>query len=464
MIKVASMIKKIREFLSHRKSKSIRNEYLEQIKKNPQDTRSRLKLGDLHAKRGETAEAAEQYMASAEVFAQAGFHLKSIALYKQVLKLQHESAQALRRLAQLSLQYGLYADAYPYHQSLAELLRSKEDGQRFFAIFQEVSNLQIKDLRHKALLIESIFPDPDGQLADPCGRMCVVARAMSQDERLETDAQVLLQWLSITYPQETEAHEILVTLLQKSGAKAELEQALQRLKELYRTTGQLEKKESFLRQFEETEDRTPSSSEALDGKPAMMGKARPDQVKVKMEADVYELLRKKAETREAKAEQTAPGPDRRLPRPSHTERLQFEDLFSTFKEGIREQVGRGDHETHYNLGIAYQEMGLYEDAIQEFEAACGDPALQPDACFLMGKCSAEMEKWEDAIGQYERALAAEGLDSEKSRGIRYELALVLRSLGRDEDALRTFQQIHDDADNYRDTERQIEELLRDSHS
>jgi tetratricopeptide (TPR) repeat protein len=82
----------------------------------------------------------------------------------------------------------------------------------------------------------------------------------------------------------------------------------------------------------------------------------------------------------------------------------------------------------------------------------------------MGKCTAEMERWEDAIGYYEKALSAEGLEPEKSRGIRYELAVVFRSIGRDADALRTFQQIHDEADNYRDTERQIEELLRASNA
>ena len=83
------MIKKIREIFQKKKAEKTRKEYLDLLEKQPSDTRSRLKLGDLYAKSGRRHEAIEQYMISAETFANAGFHLKSIALYKQILKLDH---------------------------------------------------------------------------------------------------------------------------------------------------------------------------------------------------------------------------------------------------------------------------------------------------------------------------------------------------------------------------------------
>src|SRR5690606_556258 len=45
--------------------------------------------------------------------------------------------------------------------------------------------------------------------------------------------------------------------------------------------------------------------------------------------------------------------------------ISFQNVFDEFKRGVAEQVADSDHETHYNLGIAYREMGLLNDAIRE---------------------------------------------------------------------------------------------------
>lgn len=459
------MIKRIRELIQRKKSGSLKREFLEQIKRNPQDTRSRLKLGDLHVKLGEIPEAVDQYATCAEIFAQAGFHLKSIALYRQVLKLEPRSAHALRRIGQICLQYGLYADAYPYYQSLAEMLRPREGGERLYGLFQEISKLPIRDLRYKALMFEAIFPELSGIFTEPVARLAEIAGSMAQEEKLESDALVLAGWLASAYKDSPEGYEMLAVLLKKSGDRARLAQTLAKLRQIYISTGELEKKQKFLRELEPGEQEEPSVAPNVLGERApQKAKSHPGEVRVKMEADVYELLRKKSGDQKLRAEDRPQGAARASQSMGQPERIQFEDLFSSFKEGIREQVSRGDFETHYNLGIAYQEMGLYEDAIQEFELACGDPALASDARFLMGKCSAELEQWPEALGHYEHALSLAGEDSEKCRGIRYEMALTLRALGRDEDALRTFRQIRNEADNYRDTDRQIEEILKASNS
>mgnify|MGYP001126659349 CR=1 FL=1 len=65
---------------------------------------------------------------------------------------------------------------------------------------------------------------------------------------------------------------------------------------------------------------------------------------------------------------------------------------------------------------------------------------------------------------YEKVLQTEGLDQEQRRGIRYEQALTLRSAGQNEDALQIFQEILEEASDYRDTEQQIQELMQASGS
>jgi hypothetical protein len=58
----------------------------------------------------------------------------------------------------------------------------------------------------------------------------------------------------------------------------------------------------------------------------------------------------------------------------------------------------------------------------------------------------------------------EGLDQEQRRGIRYEQALTLRSAGQNEEALQIFQEISQEASDYRDTAQQIQEITQASGS
>ncbi|HDH51463.1 MAG TPA: tetratricopeptide repeat protein, partial [Nitrospirae bacterium] len=51
----------------------------------------------------------------------------------------------------------------------------------------------------------------------------------------------------------------------------------------------------------------------------------------------------------------------------------LKDIFGEFKKGIEAELGDKDASTRYDLGIAYKEMGLLDDAIQEFKISGKDP-------------------------------------------------------------------------------------------
>src|SRR5260370_38569586 len=86
-----------------------------------------------------------------------------------------------------------------------------------------------------------------------------------------------------------------------------------------------------------------------------------------------------------------------------------------------------DLETHYNLGIAFREMGLLEEAISEFQkvAKANDRGrafrYTMQCCMLLGL--AFMEKGQPAIAAiwYERALQTPGNDPESTPALRYDL-------------------------------------------
>jgi tetratricopeptide (TPR) repeat protein len=75
----------------------------------------------------------------------------------------------------------------------------------------------------------------------------------------------------------------------------------------------------------------------------------------------------------------------------------IEDLVSQFRREVFESIGEGDFHSRYDLGVAYKGMGLYQEAIEEFEIAAKDEELKFKALEMIGSCFLERGKIEDAI-------------------------------------------------------------------
>jgi tetratricopeptide (TPR) repeat protein len=138
------------------------------------------------------------------------------------------------------------------------------------------------------------------------------------------------------------------------------------------------------------------------------------------------------------------------------------DLFDDFRSDMGE-TGKEDEdlETHYNLGIAYREMGLLEEAIGEFQkvakAADKAPAFRyaMQCCTLLGL--AFMEKNQPAIAAiwYERALMTPGLDQESILALRYDLGVAQELAGDAAAAAKSFSQVYAMNIDYRDVSERI---------
>lgn len=113
----------------------------------------------------------------------------------------------------------------------------------------------------------------------------------------------------------------------------------------------------------------------------------------------------------------------------------FESIFSDFKKGVSATLGEGDYDTRYDLGIAYREMGLFEDAIGEFKICLESPRRRFDSLFLMGLCARDLGRHVDAVHHLEQALALPDLPEDRLAGVFFELAIA-QSLAGDLDRAR----------------------------
>ena len=140
----------------------------------------------------------------------------------------------------------------------------------------------------------------------------------------------------------------------------------------------------------------------------------------------------------------------------------LEEVFAAFKEHVKEQVGEDDSRTHYDLGIAYKEMGLMDEAINEFETASKSAERFRESCTMLAICHRERQQTDQAAVWYRKAIDAAGDDPEALSALRYELGELLLEAGDRSGALSVFRDVLQSNPAYRDVQHRIAEL--ESHS
>ncbi len=143
------------------------------------------------------------------------------------------------------------------------------------------------------------------------------------------------------------------------------------------------------------------------------------------------------------------------------------EVFQEFRSELGELGGEDeDLETHYNLGIAYREMGLLDEAIGEFQKVAqaiqkGKPFPYAMNCSTLLAISF-LDKGEPKIASlwYQRALETPGLDQEAVLALRYDLGVSLDLAGESSAALDSFRQVYAINIDYRDVADRIAVLQK----
>jgi tetratricopeptide (TPR) repeat protein len=140
------------------------------------------------------------------------------------------------------------------------------------------------------------------------------------------------------------------------------------------------------------------------------------------------------------------------------------EILAAFRERVEEEVGAEDHRTHYELGIGFKEMGLTEEAIQEFRIAVDAPELKSEASAMIALCHRESQEMEDAATWYRAALEACPEGGETTPSLRYDLAEVLLEAGDAQAALDQFRGVMESDPTFRDVRGRVSELETRLHS
>jgi tetratricopeptide (TPR) repeat protein len=125
---------------------------------------------------------------------------------------------------------------------------------------------------------------------------------------------------------------------------------------------------------------------------------------------------------------------------------------------VDRKVSSEDYETHYDLGIAYKEMGLIDDAIGEFKAVMKDPAREAQCLLMVGLCYNEKGQFTEAISHFKKALYVEAISDHETLSLYYELGQAYENLGDPREALYYFEKVVKRDPRFRNVERKLASL------
>jgi tetratricopeptide (TPR) repeat protein len=123
-----------------------------------------------------------------------------------------------------------------------------------------------------------------------------------------------------------------------------------------------------------------------------------------------------------------------------------------------------DPETHYNLGIAFKEMGLLDEAIGELQKVCramdkGHPFSQPIQVYTwLAQCLVDKNAPEAAVRWYMKALQLPGLDDGNRCAIYYDLGVAYEASGDKKSALANYMEVYGSNIDFRDVATRIKAL------
>ncbi len=246
-----------------------------------------------------------------------------------------------------------------------------------------------------------------------------------------------LEQILNTFPEEYEIAEQLIERLGAAGKKEEVVQKAVELATFYKEKGKKEKAASLLRkalEIDPTNDGLNAMLEEL-GKRKKVGKAA-------MEGPVVEEM-------EIKIEEEREGTDRITT---------VEEMLQGFREKVKQDVPEDDYKTHYELGIAYKEMNLINEAISEFEHAQQDPEFFIDSSLMLSICLRRKGEVEQAGKILEEGIHAAG-DDIRGLDLKYELADIYHISEKYKDAFTLLKEIVSVDPSYRDATNKLQSLL-----
>ena len=158
-------------------------------------------------------------------------------------------------------------------------------------------------------------------------------------------------------------------------------------------------------------------------------------------------------------EELSPGPSG-----GHSPRLDLQEILAEFKKGISREVSPSDARTHFDLGCAYRDMGLYDDSISEFKLAMTSQDLELRALQMIALCYVGKGDFSKGVSTLKHALYYDNITPAQTMDFLYEIGLAYETMGDPEEAMYYLRKVQKRDPTYRNLDDHLTKLGEQSKS
>ncbi|HUT99470.1 MAG TPA: hypothetical protein VM054_10395 [bacterium] len=366
-------------------------------------------LGDMYARIGNSQRAFAFYHRAAQLYKEDGYNTKSIAILRKATRLGSPPVDALWELGELYAAEGFKAEASGQFLRFADSNRRAGDALAVLKAYERIVSLDPNN-SHIAVI-----------LADMYAKSGLLEKAGREYERA-------------------------LDLLRDHQELEEIKRIAEKLKALH--VPSIERPE---------ETRPVSRRESSDLIVIPEGGMELDIV----EEEPPEIIAE-PEYESVFEEETT---DELLEEPTTDEGTgvilyaSFDKIISEFKQAMSTLTEGDDPQGHYDLGIAYKEMGMLNEAIIELQAASRHAEFQTKALPVLADCFVDKKMPELAVKQLERAITL--TDSEQELlAMHYQAAMLCLQLDRRAEAIEHLRNCYSMDADYLDVSRRLDRLTK----
>jgi len=420
------------------------------VQASPNDPQARQKLGIFLMQQGEVVEGLDQLARAAVLYEKDGFSSKAIAVLRQMQKHDPGNNDFQKWLIRLLAQEGLSSDAQ------SELRKVAADPARF------PSDEQRLDFFHQTAEFLKKNPMPRLYICDILRGQKKLYEAVNELEKAVPQTRSSGMY--------AEFSERVHAVVSQAGDDLSI---LEPCGFMWLAVGKPEEGLPIL-------DRV-AEDESADGDPGRVATVRDVLDAIRSgwdvaEAGVFsftEAARKRTEPEPPRVETPPPPTSPEPPPPPAVPAQEPPPTAETAESGyereesivrsalgrlqakVDEEIGDTDLEARYNLGIAYKEMGLLDEAVTEFRMAMRKPELFVGAGSLLADTLADRADVDGALAVLEAVLAASTGGEDVLRDVLYHKAVLLSNAGRPDEAREIFRDIQGKTPGYRDVEARL---------
>jgi len=440
------------------------------IDERPDDPRPHQRLAELFLERGRKAEAIGEFIKAAECHSQAGFYLRAIALYRRILRMEEESEEILLRLAELYLANGLLGDALVQFRKVAKQYRQKGKGHEVIGVLRRMIEVDPENLEVRLKYIELLHSE--GFLPNAFDELLRLRLELGGRFKSEAAAEIDRQIISL--------HAELREELTREGKAEELALLEQKLEAIMAegvspavSFGEPSAEEM---ESEDAQEFAPADSGQAEGEDAILarfeeGRLYAEQGLFEEAEEIFQAILEAApdheearraleEVREQRERIRAPVDPSSVFQKLNALEARSQPVREEGKVELGAAVARqpADARMHFELALAYRDLGLIEECMEEFRVASADPSLA-FSCFMeIAACLRGKGELAEAINYLRKALRCQGVSQEGLLDASYQMAQILEQRGMREQALVLYRKIGEKNRTFRDVQERLKNL------